>query len=480
MMNGKGVAAGLVCRSCTTGFSLSRGTGHRFVWPVRFLHSPAILFLLAAIPVTSWAQGGPPKPSGGGAASPDNSLGFAIESEMLTYHALESNSEAVACDIAAYFSGGTADFTNPPAGAICTVRGGSNKKVGVVIAPFDDNIINNFRLWRADMEIMSDLSARATTYCPESSVLSTGSRGAGPGTPSTTTPSGLTQALTMLTPGGTALSLAQNVLGMFASDTTNSAVGGTVHDDAFMDGVGRELRSLNVAVLMPSVYVPYAMTATDASRSPFLSSLDKLLRARACLSGVEAKSDTSLSDKASIVQIVADIDAYLATLRAGAPSFPKPAGTTQPSAATPSGTGTTAAPATPTPGANALTSQSLLAVLSADDLAQKLGIDSTTGLPTTTSENTWQHILLLKALESGGTVAKSSNILGTKIRYSGGSVGTYALFTIDGELECSGNVYAYGGSLPEKKFQLELRNDKADPSHQFIFQRGSCRPTAGH
>jgi len=87
-------------------------------------------------------------------------------------------------------------------------------------------------------------------------------------------------------------------------------------------------------------------------------------------------------------------------------------------------------------------------------------------------------MLLLEALESGGTIEKRSNILGTRVRYSGGAVGTYALFTMDGELECSGNVYEFGGSLQAKDFQKRIRKLTPDPGNQFIFQRGGCRPVA--
>src|ERR1022692_1429732 len=48
-----------------------------------------------------------------------------IETEMLTYRAVESNSEAVACDIVAFLHGGTANFTNPPAGSVCEVKAGT-------------------------------------------------------------------------------------------------------------------------------------------------------------------------------------------------------------------------------------------------------------------------------------------------------------------------------------------------------------------
>jgi hypothetical protein len=81
---------------------------------------------------------------------------------------------------------------------------------------------------------------------------------------------------------------------------------------------------------------------------------------------------------------------------------------------------------------------------------------------------------LLKALESGGSVTRYSNVLGTKVRFSGGFVGTYALFTTAGDLECSGNVYDFGGSIKAKNFQRDADKFKPDPSKQMIFQRGSC------
>ncbi len=46
---------------------------------------------------------------GGGDSAPAG-VGFSIESEMLTYRALETNSEAIACDVAAFINGTTANF----------------------------------------------------------------------------------------------------------------------------------------------------------------------------------------------------------------------------------------------------------------------------------------------------------------------------------------------------------------------------------
>jgi len=59
--------------------------------------------------------------------------------------------------------------------------------------------------------------------------------------------------------------------------------------------------------------------------------------------------------------------------------------------------------------------------------------------------------------------------------YSGGSVGTYALFDLNGQLECSGNVYDYAGSITSENFLKHLHSYVPDPAAQVIFQRGACR-----
>ena len=125
-----------------------------------------LLATQAWIPDVALSQGvsgksGSASTAGGGGTDGQGTLGFSIESEMLTYRALESNSEAIACDIAAYLGGASVDFTNPPAGAICALKGSSNNDAGIVIAPFDRNAFEDFQLWRANMEIMRELRARA-------------------------------------------------------------------------------------------------------------------------------------------------------------------------------------------------------------------------------------------------------------------------------------------------------------------------------
>ena len=62
-------------------------------------------------------------------------------------------------------------------------------------------------------------------------------------------------------------------------------------------------------------------------------------------------------------------------------------------------------------------------ILAIDGIARQLGIEE----PDSPEAHEWRQILLLKALESGGSVIKTSNILGSRIRYAGGAVGHVCL-----------------------------------------------------
>jgi hypothetical protein len=436
----------------------------------------SVLLLMsgATLPGSLWAQNAAGKPMTANSSSSQNpdgtgALGFSIESEMLTYRALESDSEAVACDVAAYLRGGSATFTNPPAGSVCTVTGGTENKAGIIILPFDPEQLNDFRMWRADMLTMSELLARSQTFCPANQAIEV-------------TPKGAVPSILGATPVASALSLVQAGLGLVSSQASITPVGGTIQDQAFMDGVARDLRSLSVPVLMPSTFLPNVLSPIDPAHSPFLQSLDKLYTARRCLLGKTSENDPA------IAQLVEDIDSYLAAVTgspavkvASAPgSAPTSTSNSPPGAGASKPAGSDAGAQGPENGnaAAAGSPSHLMSVLSADSLAQKLGVSPQTGLMP--ANGSPQHILLLEALESGGSVEKHSNILGTKIRYSGGSAGTYALFTMDGELECSGNVYEYGGLLPAKDFEKGLRDYVPAPSKQYIFQRGSCQAPVAH
>jgi hypothetical protein len=375
---------------------------------------------------------------GGGDSSPAG-VGFSIESEMLTYRALESNSEAIACDVTAFLNGTSANFISPPPGAICDVKAGSHN-VSIVLLPFDKSTFADFQLWRVDMATMDQLQRKAAAFdCP-------------PGA----------QSKGAVSAASSALNLTQGVLGLLASEEATSPVTGTIQDQAFMNGVGRQLLALKVPVIMPTSYSPYSMAPLDRKTSPFLASLDMTLTAEGCLNVLEAKG----GDNPGLPETIAEIEKFRGTLdevsgsgatKAAADGSDKTAGTL---------------PATSSAIAPATSSNHRLAVLFADGLARALGVDPVTGkIP---DNGVAQHILLLKALESGGSVTRYSNVLGTRVRFSGGFVGTYALFTTAGDLECSGNVYDFGGSIKAKSFQRDVGKFKFDPGKQIIFQRGSC------
>ena len=79
-----------------------------------------------------FAQSSPSKPSN---AEPLSSTpGFSIETEMLTYRALESNSDAVACEVAALLSGQSAHFSSQSPGGRCDITGvGATQKVVILL-----------------------------------------------------------------------------------------------------------------------------------------------------------------------------------------------------------------------------------------------------------------------------------------------------------------------------------------------------------
>jgi hypothetical protein len=408
----------------------------------------ALLAGMALTPPALSAQASKP------AADSSSASGFSIETEMLTYRALEANSEAIACEVAAFLHNTTVNFKNPTPGTVCNVSGNGATR-GVVILPFDRSVYSDFQVWRSDMQTMAEFEQRGASACAAAGAAPAAPHGpAGIGTrgltgAATSAATTATGAMGVLTPAGAALTTASGVLGLFATNHDASPVGGTIQDQAFMDNVGRELRAVNVSVLMPSAYTPLALSSIDPARSPFFIALDKLLHTRDCIVAAKGQADPD----------VKNIDEFLGTLSSAN-------GPAKGSSNPPSGSTT---PAQPAPAAS---SSHLESVLSADGLAERLGADPQTGrIPDTAP----QHVLLVKALESGGSVSKSSNILGSKMSYSGGSVGTYALFNLNGELECSGNVYNYAGSITSKNFQKHLLGYVPDPSTQVIFQRGGCR-----
>lgn len=113
---------------------------------------------------------------------------------------------------------------------------------------------------------------------------------------------------------------------------------------------------------------------------------------------------------------------------------------------------------------------------SPDELARKIGFSST-GAPDPNSP--WHNLLWVKALESGGSVTKQSNLFGTKVLFGGGAVDTYSVFGLDGDLVCAGNVYSFQQPVNVKDVQNAVNTPSPDPPAKWMSEHSTCAPLAG-
>lgn len=452
---------------------------------VIFLSNPACA--QNTVPKQDSSKSSSPEKTAGGAVS----SGFSIESEMLTYTALKADGEVIACDVARYLNGVPAVKPDDLAENLCgdMIRGSS--KVGVLILPFNSKFLSDFDIWRASMAAMRSFIDRASE---EGCAVEAGAT-------SDKAPGATLQSLLDLTLPGKALSLAQSVL---ASSETVSSVGGTIEDQTFMNGVARELRVLGISVMMPDTYLPL-LARNSASANPylFLQKLNEVQTIRRCLLLAldRAKADiehTQASGRrlapekrkpessptpsslaaddnapttappnsraivATVPSLLGEIDAFFLSLLGGVAGTATPSDqskeTVSPSGANVAqGKAAVLVPFAPS---------RLASLLATDLLAQELKIEANAVLP---EASRW-HVLRIRVLETGGSVIRNQNFLRSNTRYSGGAVGTYALFTLSGELECSGNLYAYGGPLRTDDFRKgSLRTNFYPALH------GSCQ-----
>jgi hypothetical protein len=408
-------------------------------------------------------------------SAPPSASGFSIETEMLTYRALESNSEAIACDVESVISGAKPDFSHPADGAACAPLANAPQTT-IVLLPFEKSELEDFAAWRAAMADLAELQSKAASLgCPKSPTAVA--------TPRTGTLTSSLSSFISASPVGPPLALGLGVLGLFESEEATTTVSGNIQDLAFVNNVARQLKALHIFVVTPSSYDPGNLTAADETASPFLASTRRTLLAQGCLSTLKPENDQNSAD---IKQAISDIKDYMAALASNKPAKTAndrsasndASGGSGGSGGTRSSTGSTGLNAkdstNPTAGTLANPPSALSVILRADGLAQKLGFRFNAETGKLSKPATGHYILMVKALESGGSVTGTSNTLGTRLRYSGGAVGTYALFAADGNLACSGNVYDYGGSLPAKHFERNLRNVHFDPSRQVIFHTGGC------
>lgn len=388
--------------------------------------------------LTGFGQKGGSGGGGGSGASSDgsggkNPPGFSIETEMFTYKAVEQNSEAIACDIARNLYGGAVQAAPKGSHVPCVVNNEGQAPQGIVLVSGGSALVPDFQIWRADMATMDSLRTRAAAVCGGGErARAEGERGPSEGTHESRGLGSAVMGLMKSTPPGEMISGANAVLGMFSSNESVTSVTGTVHDPALMNEVARQLRALNIRVLIPELYSPNGLTSPDASHSPYLRNLNELVTAYDHCLALDASHAPEISG------VEGEIGGFLKGLMA-APPAAKASGGSGGGSGAESGSGSDSGGGSGSKAA-AGTESHFAAVLEADAVAEKLGIGNH---PASSADRTWQHLLWVKALESGGSVTKTSNLFGTKVRFGGGAVDTFAIFRLDGDLVCSGNVYSF-------------------------------------
>ena len=359
-----------------------------------------------------------------GDASAANPEGFAIESEMLTYTAMDSEATALSCGIGKNV--GAADSS-------CNAQAISGPPVGVVVVAGDSSALSEFQLWRTDISTMDMLTLRANHYCA---------------------PSASTRAATTL--GGTIMGMfpesqaAEFAASLLSATAETKPLEGNILDQTLVDDVAGHLRSLGIDVVIPDNYMPYSLAAIDANHSPFLTKYVALIKARDCVAP-KGNADASQAEPAASGPGVADShdEADKHAITDAIDSFSK-------SLTEPDVFDVPKPPAGVQPAPQAPVISHLNAVLRADGLAQEL--DAASPDARSGANGVW-YVLSLKALESGGTLMKSGNgITGTKTSYSGGAVGTYALFHLNGNIACSGVFFNYEAPTLTAKIPSLLTN----------------------
>jgi len=387
----------------------------------------------------------PPTTTTGTGTPAQNRPGFAIESEMLTYSAMDASGAAVACGVAKNL--GAADEK-------CAPKGAMGNTPGVVILAGDSSAFAEFQLWRSDISTMDILTRRANRYCPQQ-----GQRGI----------FSTLESIISGFPVGQAMSVAKALL---TTTSVTTPLSGDILDQTLMNDVAGHLKGLGVPVVIPDTYMPHSLVMVNEARSPFLSKFLALLSARGCVDvkaeegaqtakpatgsgGQGADREAEAATEQEKRAVGEAIDAFLQTL-------------TQPVA---SSSGQQPAGGPPAPQAPSLSH--LNAVMRADGLAQEMGYDPAKA---NAGDNSPWDVLWLKALESGGDEVASDNMIkGSKTNYTGGAVGTYALFHLNGEVECSGVFYDLAGPVLLTDIPKFVDGTQAPPAGRLV---GGCGTSA--
>jgi len=155
----------------------------------------------------------------------------------------------------------------------------------------------------------------------------------------------------------------------------------------------------------------------------------------------------------------------------GAPASPNPTSpntTGQAAAPGPNqgqGNGNTSGPNGPSPATPTYPSTAgtpLQQMLASDLLARQIWGGKE---PDEAAQNEDIVILVVQTLESGGEQMTKSNLfMGSRVYFNGGAVATFALYGIDGVLQCGGFAYAYGGYSKDDDFGDALKRQKLNPT----------------
>ena len=354
--------------------------------------------------------------------------------------------------------------------------------------------------------------------------------GGGTGSGSSTPPP--TPFATALSAIPTFTALAQFIATSFAVNQTLSPWQGNMSDLPLINWVAGILRRHGRTVLIPSTYPPLAMTDKDLYGTYFLQKILALRDARLYLWDDLQTANALLMDANFVIQnptkysagslndaleyagkaqsllisaqnLASSVDAFVANLFGGqAPSggaAPAAGGAASPTASGGGGGNSPAAGGNGTNGSGApsgssspaaggaggggggqnstapsaapqQTPLSLQQILASDFLAQRLFNGKATVDP---GDIDSLSFLTLHAEESGGSELVKSNIFyGNHIFFSGGSVATFSVYRLKGDVECSGTAYNYFGNVREKNVEQRLAAD--DIGHEAKIPNFSC------
>ena len=190
---------------------------------------------------------------------------YSIEGEILTYKALEANSQNIVNDVTSATSGATT----------------SGKTASIVVVPSASTILPAFQLWRANMLITQSFIDQADKALNPAGQPADG----GPCQALLAPPTGSAASFSAYATGATqGVAVIQAILSLFASGQAAAGLQGTAQDQALMIAVARQLRVRQIDVLTPDIFTSWTIDSTwpydkanATDKSPFIRNLKTLI-----------------------------------------------------------------------------------------------------------------------------------------------------------------------------------------------------------